>query len=342
MDFFLPSATHAMTLRNAMDVALWDSARDMLLEAGSPAPTSSGLDTFSGSELTNFLDFAAYFDLDACLREGSATTSERGQAAIEHLKHRLVAGVPLEPVAGPPRISNLSSECYDAGQLAQMHRWWDAEPANRLSLIGASQTECERSAIVIDIALDFMAKAAPDVLGEMQFVIRDLVLTKTDGTNLINYSGASSFGLWGAITVNAETQCEWIQLYRLLAHETGHNMLFGIARDRPLVKADPSVRRRSPIRADPRSLNGIFHAGYVSAREALALEALLSWHEHGGNLPGDDAEIIADTLELSVLAFWQCLEALRAEPELGPTEFGETILADCEAYMTANFALEPV
>jgi hypothetical protein len=340
MNFFEPSATHATGMRGAMDKALWASARDMLAEAGcAPVAEPSGP---SGSDPTSFLDFAAYFELDACLRESELASGERKDAAIAHLRARLAAGVPLEPVAAPPRLSNFTNDWYTAEQLDQMSRWWDAEPANRMALTAASGSEFDRTGQAIDIAMSYLAKAAPEILGELQIVIRDIVLAKPDGSNLMNYSGATSFGLWGAITVNAETQREWIQLYRQLVHELGHNLLFAIARDEPLVKADPSVRRPSPIRADPRPLDGIFHAAFVSAREALALEALLAWHERGGNLPGDDAEIVADTLELSVLAFWQCLDTLRAEKELGPTEFGEAILADCESFMTANFSLEPV
>lgn len=340
MNFFEPSATHARGMRGAMDEALWASARDMPAEASCPPvaePAKPG-----GSEATGFLDFAAYFELDACLREGELASSERRGAAIAHLSARLAAGVPLDPIAASPRISNFTNDWYSTAQLDQMSRWWDAEPANRMALTAASESEFDRTGNAIEVAMGYLAKAAPEILGELRFVIRDVVLAKPDGTNLMNYSGATSFGLWGAITVNAETQREWIQLYRQLVHELGQNLLFAIARDEPLVKADPSVRRASPIRLDPRPLDGIFHAAYVSAREALALENLLSWHEHGGDLPGDDAEIIADTLELSVLAFWQCLDTLRAEQELGPTEFGEAILADCEAYMTANFSLEPV
>lgn len=340
MNYFEPSATHAKGMRGAMDEALWASARDMLAEAGcSPVEEPSGPGV---SDPTSFLDFAAYFELDACLREGKLASSERMATVIAHLHTRLCTGVPLEPVAAPPRISNFTSDWYTAVQLDQMSRWWDAEPANRMALTAASESEFGRTGNAIDIAMAYLAKAAPEILGELQIVIRDIVLAKPDGSNLMNYSGATSFGLWGAITVNAETQREWIQLYRQLVHELGHNQLFAIARDVPLVKADPSIRRPSPIRADPRPLDGIFHAAFVSAREALALEALLAWHERGGKLPGDDAEIIADTLELSVLAFWQCLDTLRAEKELGPTEFGEAILADCEAYMTTNFSLEPV
>src|SRR5690606_17433047 len=127
--------------------------------------------------------------------------------------------------------------------------------------------------------------AAPALHAEVEIIVRDIVLAKPDGSNLIDYGGASSFGLWGAITINVETHCDWTQFYRQIVHETGHNLLFAIARGEPLVKADPSLRRPSPLRDDLRPLDGIFHAAYVSAREALAFEALLQRHDDGGKLP---------------------------------------------------------
>ena len=86
-------------------------------------------------------------------------------------------------------------------------------------------------------------------------------------------------------------------------------------------------------------MDGIFHAAYVSAREALAFEALLVHNEKTGGLNPEDVQILGDLLEMSVLAFWDCIETLRREGQL--TGLGERVLADCEAWMTANFAVEP-
>jgi len=44
-------------------------------------------------------------------------------------------------------------------------------------------------------------------------------------------------------------------------------------------------------------------------------------------------------LQASVLSFWDCTEVLRAEAQISP--LGEAILAECEDYMRAHFAIEP-
>jgi HEXXH motif-containing protein len=256
------------------------------------------------------------------------------------LRQRLAADIPLEPAPAPPRISNYDTTCYTSDQLGQLSRWWDTEPANRMALTAASAEQCAQSRQAIERAMHYLRMAAPALHAEVEIIVRDIVLAKPDGSNLIDYGGASSFGLWGAITINVETHRDWTQFYRQIVHETGHNLLFAIARDEPLVKADPSLRRPSPLRDDPRPLDGIFHAAYVSAREAVALEALIQWHEDGGRLPPEDVSAILDALEQSVLAFRDCVETLRGDGE-GPTELGSAVLTDCEAFMNENFALEP-
>ena len=88
--------------------------------------------------------------------------------------------------------------------------------------------------------------------------------------------GASSFSLWGALALNSEAHPDWWQYIPRLIHEYSHNLLFGIARNEPLVFNDPEERYESPLRQDLRPMDGIYHALFVSAREALAMRAILS------------------------------------------------------------------
>jgi HEXXH motif-containing protein len=338
VNYFEPSIEGARDLRRAMDTSLWDSARGLLDEAGADVPGGS---KGEASGATSLLDYAAYLDLVLCLRPDIAITDDVKAHALAHLRQRLATDIPLDPAATAPRISNYDTDYYTAHQLAQLSRWWDTEPDNRIALTAASDEQYARTSRAIETAMRYLRDAAPAQHGEVETIVRDIVLAKPDGSNLIEYGGASSFGLWGAISINAETQRDWPQVYRQIVHETGHNLLFAIARDEPLVRAEPSVRRPSPLRGDLRPIDGIFHAAYVSAREAVALEALLQWHEGGGALADDEAEIVAEMLEDSVMAFWDCVAMLRSNDDEGPTALGAAVLADCEAFMSENFALEP-
>ena len=339
MNHFEPSIERAQECRLAMDELLWDSVRDLLADAGEDVPDPAASDGTGAP--TGMLDYAAYFDLSLPVDDSSARPNVDADAARAYLRKRLAGLPPLTAPATPAPISNLSGEYFTDDEIDRMHRWWDIEPANRMSMVPADPDEFARLNEQVPVAMDYLRLASEELHGEIETIIRDIVLTKPDGkTNRINYSGASSFALWGALTINAETQREWMQSYRQIVHETGHNLLFGIARDEPLVSDDPAERMPSAIRADPRPADGVFHAAYVSAREALAFDLLLTKHDETGCLPGDDPQILEDMLELSVLAFWDCVETLRSTAKL--TGLGDRVLADCEAYMTENFAIEPV
>jgi hypothetical protein len=324
-----------------MDRALWDSVPPLLDEAGAVSPEEDApADTAGIPAPTGLLDYAAYFDLDASVRRQDPPSDAVRARAVARLHERLAQAIPLEPLANPPRITNYTLACYPQDQLDQMSRWWDTEPANRIALTGIDDAAYLRSCRAIEQALRYLREAAPALHAEVEIVVRDIVLAQPDGSHLMDYGGASSFALWGAITLNAEAQRDWTQVYTQIVHETGHNLLFALARNEPLVTAEPATRLRSPIRADARPVDGIFHAAYVSAREALALESLLRWDEAGGDLPPQDVDPITDALEASVLAFWDCVETLRRDTG-SLTELGAAVLADCESYMSATFALEP-
>ena len=84
-------------------------------------------------------------------------------------------------------------------------------------------------------------------------------------------------------------------------------------------------------------MDGIFHAGFVSARESYALDKVLTWHEHCGGLSAPEFELATAFFENAVIAFWQCSEILRQDADLAP--LGEAILTDCERFMRDEFAL---
>jgi HEXXH motif-containing protein len=333
---FAPSVVRARLCRAEMDRILWSSVRELLGQlVGDALPPAA---MAGGNHPTDMLDYAAYFDLALAHYPTVEVTEPARARAIAHLQARLAAGPLVEATAEPPRLSHFSQQLYTPEQLDQMRRWWDIEPANRMSIGETSDEDFRRSRAAFGTALSHLRNAAPELCEETQIIVRDVVFSQPDGNQLINYSGASSFALWGALTINCETQRDWTQHYRQLVHEAGHNLLFGLARDEQFVLDDPADRHRSPIRDDPRPMDGIFHAAFVSAREALAIDALLILSEQTGCLPEDDAGILEDMLEISVPAFWEALDTLRTSATLTP--LGTQLLADCEAYMSANFAFE--
>lgn len=322
-----------------MDEALWRSVVAELADRSEDEGQPDLYENMAGVA-AGFLDYASYFDLTLVPPHMAEMPDDVQAAAVAHFQSVLSGDVTRTNPPGSPRITNFSDDFYKPAELAAMSRWWDVEPANRMSLTAASAEEFATVSTLCKEALRRLASSAPELHDETLVIVRDLVVAKPDGSSRIRYSGASSFALWGAITVNAEIQHNWMQMYRQIVHEAGHNLLFGLAREEPLVLNETTERAASPIRADPRPIDGVFHAAYVSAREAWALEALLVEHGKLGTLTATEAEVIDDLLRLSVLAFVDCVEALQS-PEVRLTDLGKRVLGDCQRYVQDNFAVEP-
>lgn len=341
MNYFEPSVIRARECRAAMDAALWSSVSDLLSDPGvvGDALVSAVIDgDVDAAGPTRHLDFAAYFDLTLTPAYTDATPQAAKAAAVTRLARRSRAARDSGAPSAPLRVSNFSLDDYTAEEIASMTRWWDIEPDNRMAMTGASAAELAHARSLVDVACGHLRAATPVLCEEIETIVRDIVLSRPDpAENRLNYGGASSFALWGALTINVETQIEWLQFFRQIVHEAGHNLLFGIARDGPLVLDDASVRVASPIRADPRPMDGVFHAAFVSARESFAFDMLLRHHEANPRMSDADAGLLADLLEISVLAFFDCRDTLREDAALTP--LGDAILTDCEGYMTANFAV---
>jgi HEXXH motif-containing protein len=151
------------------------------------------------------------------------------------------------------------------------------------------------------------------------------------------FGGISSFAAWGAICLNQPVHTHWTEYFKQLVHETAHLLLFAMAREQALVLNDANERHPSALRDDDRPIDGIFHAAFVSAREAFALSAWLDWQE---TQPpevntSDDWSRMEQALTSSVLAFWDCCEQLDAHAHL--SELGQQILSTTRAYVQETF-----
>jgi HEXXH motif-containing protein len=60
----------------------------------------------------------------------------------------------------------------------------------------------------------------------------------------------------------------------VLAHESAHSLLFGFTVDEALQDNPDEELYASPLRVDPRPMDGIYHATFVSARMHWAMTRL--------------------------------------------------------------------
>ncbi len=343
MTCFEPSAARGLECRRAMDAALWSSVRGLLAQSLAEE-TSTGVARAVADDTipTHPLDYGAYFDLVLTPPGAGDLPEAVTDLSAGHLLERLTrpgAAPPDGAREGLPRITNLAEAAYTPTEIERFRRWWDIEPENAMGLTGVTDAEFDIARRGIVTAFDRLRDAAPELHGEILATISDIVITRPDGSHKMDFGAVSSFSLWGGFAINVAEHAGWPHYYRTLVHEAGHNLLFGIARDGPLVEDAPEERFFSPLREQLRPMDGIYHAAFVSARESLAFDRLLCRHEARACLAEDEVAALSVLLEASVIAFWECAEEVRQNAHLTP--LGQAILEECEAYMRASFAVEP-
>jgi HEXXH motif-containing protein len=102
-----------------------------------------------------------------------------------------------------------------------------------------------------------------------------LVIGSAPLTPALSFGGVTSLTLWGAVTLNSEIHPTPLEIADRLVHEGAHTLLFGYATDERLVRNPDSERFASPLRPDPRPMDGVFHATFVCALLHLFYHRLL-------------------------------------------------------------------
>jgi hypothetical protein len=136
-------------------------------------------------------------------------------------------------------------------------------------------------------AFDLLESEVPTLAGEIRALVREVVPVVGGSEDTGTFEGASHYQLWGALFLNAAGEENRLQMAEKIAHESAHSLLFGFCVDEPLVHNDDDERYPSPLREDPRPMDGIFHATYVSARMHWTMSFLLD----SGALDDDEVEL---------------------------------------------------
>ncbi len=117
----------------------------------------------------------------------------------------------------------------------------------------------------------------PEMAAEIRALLREIVVAAgPEDPKALTFDGASSYMMWGAVLLNARGQKNVLDSAQALAHESGHNLLFGFSSSGPLVENSDDELFGSPLRRDPRPMDGVIHATYVIARMHQTLNRLLA------------------------------------------------------------------
>ncbi len=266
------------------------------------------------------LAFGRYYELVLALEAGDAEDARR---VAEDLLARTLEDVEFRILDLADPGADPASACYE--------RLFDSDPSTPLGLRSAPPEEATRFREQIRAGLDLLETGYPELAAEFRTLIRRVVLAVGPvDPQAIQFDGASSFMLWGAVLLNAGNRETRLSMAQVLAHESGHNLLFGMCTDRDLVENEDHELYRSPLRVDPRPMDGIVHATFVAARMFDTVQVLRA----SGVLTAPEVEEADRALESHRAAFARGMETVREHGRL--TDLGRDLLAAAETRVAAG------
>jgi HEXXH motif-containing protein len=265
---FAPDVARARRLDERMRARLGESLRHVLGRSRGILAAPPGLDAFLVRLADGPVDpqaFGAYYELVLAIEDAEHEAAEALLAEIADAPRR--APDPLVRELGDP------DTCPRSRRYARLT---DTDPDWPLRIVApAPETAATSRALVAD-ALALIRRAHPALAGEIAALIGEIVLARSaETTRGESFDGVSSFMLWGGLVLHAGSHATRLEMVEVLAHESAHTLLFGLACDGPLLENDDEERFASPLRRDPRPLDGIYHATFVTARMHHALRHLL-------------------------------------------------------------------
>jgi hypothetical protein len=318
---FAPNAWRAMVLDQRMRLRLAESLRYILQQA-------DGALEISEAEVRQFLSrleqrpisplaFSYYSDIVLAIENDEV--AEAGGLFAEMLRLPSHAGGLVIQELADPRQHAISQ---------RYARFIDTDPSLKLEIFPPSRAAAERCREQIHGALALMDAGAPELAAEIRALLREIMLgAGSEDPKAIVFDGASAFMLWGAIIINANRSDGELEMAQMLAHESAHNLLFGLSADESLVDNSPEELFKSPLRADPRPMDGIYHATYVTARMHWTVRRLLA----SGTLPAALHAKAQKDLETNRRLFNQGIETVQQNARL--SDLGTAVMRGAIEYM---------
>lgn len=262
--------------------------------------------------------FAEYFDLADALLEKNF---ERAAACLSELAQ--VRCCHDMPVANPVLLGTPPLE-KNGDRFARIME------AGSESDIGILVPDADEAAEFIQrywAAIELLERACPEILAEYRAFISQLIVVSGDAGREAQFDGGSHFRLWGAIFLNMHFHPTPAAVAEVIAHETGHTFLFSHYFSENVVLNTREAKYQSPLRVDPRPMEGIYHATFVSARMHYTMARLAG----SGLLNEDELAEVNEAMELDVDNFWCGYHVVAKHGDLSPT--GQALMDSARAYM---------
>ncbi len=204
----------------------------------------------------------------------------------------------------------------------------------RFSFVEPSARQAELALQQIDEALQMLRVGAFPFHSEIGEIVPWIVVAAGKPTEInedpeSSFGGASALRAFGAVLQNADLQDSVFDRALSLVHETSHHVLFAHSPKDGVVTNPPTELYSSPLRTDPRPMEGIHHATFVLARMALVARQLLE----SGLLSKQDNELARETIADSRTLFADGLETL--DQYANYTPLGSQAIDEARAFMAS-------
>jgi hypothetical protein len=321
---FEPNAERIHFLSQRMRSGLADSLRYIADEAGDQLDLPAGqLDRFLVQLEASAISpqaFCFYHDAVIAIEEDDLEEASRQLTELIHL--------PAHP--GGPVIADLPDAKRDpAGR--RYARFIETDATASFEVFPPSAEASASCRAQIKDAFALMDQGDPELAAEIRALVLEIILAAgTEHPKAMTFDGASAFMLWGGIMINANRRDGAMGMVQMLAHESAHDLLFGLCATEPLVENAPGELFPSPLRIDPRPMEGIYHATFVTARMHRAVKRLIE----SGILSTALLEKARQDLAENASLFARGIETVRRHGKLTP--LGKALMEGASDYMTAT------
>ncbi|QCB47020.1 HEXXH motif-containing putative peptide modification protein [Hydrogenophaga sp. PAMC20947] len=213
-------------------------------------------------------------------------------------------------------------------RLDQTLDWRLEEGAKIFAPVAGPEVDAFRE--LLDQGMSLLALGAPGLHAEIAAFLSEVVVARSPAGGAIDFDGASHYQFWGLLMLNPLHHRNRLAVAEVLAHESGHSVLFGMSRESTLVLNPDDELYDSPLRTDPRPMDGIFHATYVSARMAWAMETLLD----SGCLSADERDQALSAAHLDRDNFHKGVATVDMHAQLTPS--GRAIMDEARRWILAS------
>lgn len=209
--------------------------------------------------------FGDYFSLFGALQAPHQVEEAVGKALDRLLEGPFEAGAEIA-------IRPLLPSSFTLAEEARLRDQFASESLAAQQIGRLDEAAAERRVERVRDALALIAEHAPRSHAEMDRVIAEIVLahdpTGEDETEL---AACSSLERWGSMLINTDALESPLLLAEALMHEAAHSYLYGASPVEFHVRNPVGEFYKSPLRSDPRPIDGIYHATFVLARTCFSM-----------------------------------------------------------------------